>query len=133
MSNDKHAYGWVGHIITSVAETESDTKHNVVAIPRLTFERLVSDHESGKLDERIQAEQLGLLANGEVYYMACGYAFSCGYQYYGTIFDEAEMLEGGNNAVSRVQQASEYMKAMKEIYGLDLPPALLMIGCSSEH
>jgi hypothetical protein len=133
MSNDKHAYGWMGHIITSIDEGESDPKHNVVAIPRLTWERLVSDYESCKLDERIEIEQLGLLANGEVYYLACGYAFSRGYQHYGTIFEEAEMLEGGNNAVSRVEQAREYMTAMKEIYGVDLPPAMLMVGCSSEH
>lgn len=133
MSNDKHAYGWMGHIITSSSETKSAPKHNVVAIPRLTFERLVSDFESGKMDPRIECEQLGVTANGEVYYLACGYAFSIGYTHYGTIFEEAEMLEGGNNAVSREDQGREYCTAFKEIYGVDLPPCKLMIGCSSEH
>lgn len=133
MSNNKYAYGWCGHIIASASDTKSDLKHNVIAIPRITWERLVQDYESAKLDERIEANQLGLLANGEVYYLACGYAFSEGFTHYGTIFEEAEMLEGGNNAVSRADQSREYMTAMKEIYGLELPPCQLMVGCASEH
>lgn len=133
MSNDRHAYGWMGHIITSAGETESDPRNNVIAIPRLAFERLVGDFEGGKLDPRIECEQLGVTANGEVYFLACGYAFSIGYQHYGTVFEEAEMLEGGNNAVSREDQGRPYREAFKEIYGVDLPECKLMIGCSSEH
>jgi hypothetical protein len=133
MSNDRHAYGWIGHIITSANETRSSAKHNVVAIARLAFERLVSDFENCKLDSRIEVEQLGVTANGEVFYLACGYAFSTGYQFYGTVFEEAEMLEGGNQNVSRADQEKPYIAAMKEIYGLELPPCKLMVGCASEH
>lgn len=133
MSNNKYAIGWMGHIIASASDTDSDPKHNVVAIPRLTWERLVQDYESGKLDPRIEVNQLGILASGEVYYLACGYAFSVGFDHYGTVFEEAEMLEGGNNSVPRVEQSREYMTAMKEIYGIDLPPCRLMVGCASEH
>ncbi len=133
MSNNKYAFGWMGHIITNASEIESDSKDNVVAIPRLSFERLVHDYENSKLDPRIEVNQLGLLANGEVFFLACGYAFSEGFNHFGTVFEEAEILEGGNQAVSREDQSREYMTAMVEIYGVKLPPCKLMIGCASEH
>lgn len=132
MSDWKHAYGWVGHIITSETGDDDCPKHNVVAIPRLTWERLVGDYESCKLDERIEANQLGVI-DGGVYFLACGYAFSIGFTHYGTVFDEAEILEGGNNCPSMAEASADYLAAMKEIYGLDLPPCRLMVGCSSEH
>lgn len=38
---------------------------------------------------------------------------------------EGGELEGNRDA--------DYLAAMKEIYGVDLPKCQLMIGCSSEH
>lgn len=132
MSNWKHAYGWVGHIITSAAENESDARDNVVAIPRLTWERLVGDYERDELDERIEARQLGVESAG-VYFLAVGYAFSEGFRHYGTVFAEAEALEGGGNDPTKDEASRDYMAAMLEIYGVALPPAKLMVGCLSEH
>jgi hypothetical protein len=106
----------------------------VVAVPESTFRRLQKNAGDCKLDPRIEVEELGVLDDSEnVFFLACGYAFSDGFENYGTIFKEAEMLEGGNNAVSRKEQERPYIEAMKEIYGIDLPPCKLMVGCSSEN
>lgn len=133
MSNLKYAYGWDGHIITSRAETKSNKQDNVIAVPQGTFDRLVKDMGDDKLDPRIEARQLGWLAIEEVYFIATGRAFSESFAHYGTVFEEAEGLEGGNEAVGRADRNKDYIAAMKEIYGIELPPSKLMVGCSSEH
>lgn len=130
MSNWKHAYGWCGHILTTEDGSPED---NVIKIPTLAFKSLVEDLGNCKLDPRIEGELLGVIADEEACLLATGYAFSTGFTYYGTVFEEAEMLAGGNEAVSREDQAREYLTAMKELYGLNLPSCKLMIGCSSEH
>lgn len=131
MSNWKRAFGWVGHIITSDEESQSDTQINVVAVSPEQFARLVKDFQDLKLDERIRVEQLGITSIGEVLFLACGTGFSEGFDYFGTVFMEAELrAEGGKNAVDLDE---EYRKAMKEIYGIELPPCRIMVGCSSEH
>ncbi|MES2694491.1 MAG: hypothetical protein V4773_13530 [Verrucomicrobiota bacterium] len=133
MSNHKYAYGWDGHIITSKEETKSNKQDNVIAVPQEVFDRLVKDMGDCKLDPRIEAHQLGWLAIEEVYFVATGRAFSESFAHYGTVFEEAEMLEGGNEPISRADRNRDYIAAMKEIYGIQLPPCQLMVGCSSEH
>lgn len=130
MSNSKHAYGWSGHILVPSDEMESNHHENVVAVPAGVFQLIASDYNECKLDERIEAEQLGV-TSGEVLFLATGFSFSEGFTHYGAVFDEAELraLPGE----SRVDFDAEYLAAMKEVYGLDLPPCRLMIGCSSEH
>ena len=131
MSNWLHAYGWMGHILCSQSDGSSAPEHNVVAIPEEAFARLVADFDSGRID-RFEVEKLGV-EDGDTCFLAAGYAFSAGFRFYGTIFAEAEMLEGGNEAVSRARQEAPYLAAFKEIYGVELPPCKLMIGACREH
>jgi len=130
MSNWKNAYGWSGHILVSEDNCESDPEHNVVAVPDDVFNRIVEDCHSGNLQIDIAAARLG--ANSEdVVFMATGTGFSMGFDHYGTVFNEAELRASpGSQAVD---DDREYLKAMKDVYGLDLPPCRMMIGCSSEH
>lgn len=50
---------------------------------------------------------------------------------YGTVFAEAKARSAPGPQVVDIN--AEYLKAMKEIYGLELPPCRLMVGCASEH
>lgn len=130
MSNWKNAYGWSGHILVSEAECESNPEHNVVAVQDDVFRRIVEDLKSDNLDDRIAASQLGV-SDGDCHFIATGTGLSVGFTHYGTVFDEAELRASpGSQAVD---DDREYLKAMKDVYGLDLPPCRLMIGCSSEH
>jgi hypothetical protein len=132
MSNWKHAYGWSGHILINENDHSSNLNQNLIAILSDVFEKILNDYRNCKLDERIGVEQLGII-DSDYYFLAAGspVTFSEGYEYYGTIFSEAELrCEPGPNVVDH---DSIYLKAMKEIYGLELPPCHLMIGCSSEH
>lgn len=130
MSNWKTAYGWSGHILVSSDENESNHHDNVVAVPDEIFRRIVADHDNDGLDDRILARQLGV-TSGETLFLATGTSFSEGFPHYGAVFEEAEVrAEPGE---SRVDLDEQYLAAMKDVYGLDLPPCRLMIGCSSEH
>lgn len=131
MSNWKKAYGWIGHIITNKAEGQSEAEDNVIAVTPEQFSRLVSDYQNLTLDKRIKVEQLGVTSIREVYFLACGTAFSEGFTHYGTVFGEAELRADRPELVVDLDQ--EYRQAMKEIYGIELPPSRIMIGCSSEH
>lgn len=130
MSNWKTAYGWSGHILVSSDELESNHDDNVVAVPNEVFQRIVVDHDNDGLDDRISARQLGV-TSGETLFLAIGTCFSEGFTHYGAVFDEAEVraLPGA----ARVDLDEQYLAAMKEVYGLDLPTCRLMIGCSSEN
>lgn len=131
MSNWKHAYGWSGHILVSNDEMGSSFDHNIVAIPPEKFRALIEAHENCKMDERIESEKLGTTSSGDIVFLATGSCFSHGFTYYGTVFEEAEAraLPGP----PAIDHDAEYLQAMKEIYGLELPPCRLMIGCASEH
>lgn len=131
MSNWKHAYGWIGHILTDSLENRSDPDDNVVAIPTEIYRRIARDRDSGHVDQRIHFEELGVTSEEAPGLMASGYGFAIGFTHYGTVFVEAEIMAEGQPV--RINHKDEYMKAMKEIYGLDLPPCRIMIGCSSEH
>lgn len=130
MSNWKNAYGWSGHILVSEANCESDPEHNAVAVPDNVFNRIIEDYKSDNLQCDIGAALLGVTSK-ETVFLATGTGFSIGFDHYGTVFDEAELRASpGSQAVD---DDREYLKAMKDVYGLDLPPCRLMIGCSSEH
>ena len=130
MSNWKRAYGWSGHIIASDFDTRPNPDHNLIVVPRSIFRRLEEDYDSARLDPRIHVERLGVLDPDPTELLACGTSFSQGFTHYGTVFLEAEIrAEGGKPNIDR---DAEYLAAMKEIYGIDLPPCRLMVGCSSE-
>jgi hypothetical protein len=130
MSNWKNAYGWSGHILVSEAECESNPEHNVVAVQDDVFRRIVEDYNSGNLQIDIEAARLGVNSE-DVIFLATGTGFSMGFDHFGTVFDEAELRAlPGKRAIDI---DAEYISAMKDVYGLDLPPCRLMIGCSSEH
>src|SRR4051794_3274054 len=132
MGDWKTAYGWIGHILVS-ADDELNSKdrsdHNLVPVPAATFKREVDDYESCTLDSRIAIERLGIIES-ESYFLACGCCFSEGFTHYGTVFREAEVRVEGKPASN---PETEYVAAMKEVYGLDLPRCRIMIGCSSEQ
>jgi hypothetical protein len=131
MSNWKNAYGWSGHILVSNKHNDSSRLDNVVAIEHDTFKRIVRDHEDDFLDSRIETKVLGVTGIEDVLFLATGVGFSEGFTYYGTVFNEAELRAlPGKQAIDH---DAEYLQAMKDVYGLDLPPCRLMIGCSSEH
>lgn len=109
---------------------DGNPNDNLVAIPPEKFKAICRAHFSLKLDERIGARPLGVLGNG-IIFLATGSSFSEGWKHYGTVFQEAEARSvPGPQAIDH---DAEYMKAMKEIYGLSVPPCRLMIGCSSEN
>jgi hypothetical protein len=130
MSNWKHAYGWSGHILVSKDQQDSDPNDNLVAVDDSAFNRLMSDHDNCKLDSRIQVERIGII-DSDYNFLACGSGFSEGFAHYGTVFQEADARS--SPGPFEIDRDSEYMNAMKQIYGLDLPPCRLMIGCASEH
>jgi len=130
MSNHRHAYGWSGHIITSTDETDSNQHHNLVAVPPDLFKALADAYYEDTLDDRVEVKQLGV-TNSDTIFLACGSSFSDGFTYYGTVFQEAESRSAPGP--QSVDHDTEYLKAMKDVYGIDLPPCQLMIGCSSEH
>ena len=131
MSNWKHAYGWFGHIIVADDAHDADPDHNVVEVPFRTFAKLLKDCENCTLDRRISAQCLGITGDSEpVEFLACGTGFSVGFEFWGTVFTEAEARIGPNGTQDLLE--TEYMDAMKEIYGISLPPCRPMIGCSSE-
>lgn len=131
MSNWKHAYGWSGHILVSGDETESSRDDNLVAIPEEKFRAIAEAYSNLKLDERIECRQLGVTCDGEILFLATGSCFSEGFTYFGTVFAEAETRACPGPPA--VDHDAEYLRAVEEIYGLDLPPCRLMIGCASEH
>lgn len=130
MSNSKKAYGWSGHILVSEDDLFPNVDHNVIAVPYWTFSRIVHHYQNLELDTRIQIKRLGVV-NSDTVFLAAGANFSEGFQHYGTVFEYAELRAKGQPLT--LDQDGEYLKAMKEIYGLDLPPCRLMVGCSSEH
>lgn len=130
MSNWKYAWGWSGHILVSENNLGSSVDHNAIAVPHLVFSKIVSDYQNLKLDGRIRIERLGA-TDSDLHFFAAGANFSEGFGYYGTVFEYAELCAEGQPLA--LDQDGEYLKAMKEIYGLDLPPCRLMVGCSSEH
>lgn len=130
MSNWKHAYGWVGHILVSNDDADSDPDDNVIAIPKRTFAKLEQDYDDDVLDERIVAHRLGIIDSDYVF-LAFGHGFSEGFKHFGTVFMEAE-LKAEKQPLTEDRDAA-YLSAMKDIYGLDLPPCRIMVGCASEH
>jgi hypothetical protein len=135
MSNDKHAYGWSGHILVSDAEHDKIKEENVVKIPAHVFNALLSHFENCKLDDRIRVERLGV-TDSDFYFLAVGHpnSFSVGYTFYGCVFTEADDRQDAPLVDDpKETQDKVYLAAMKQIYGLDLPECRLMVGCSSEH
>lgn len=130
MSNWKKAYGWSGHILVSTDDTDGKPNHNVVAIPTDKFNAIVKDYEECELDERIEVNRLGII-DCDTILLACGCCFSEGFEHYGNVFEQAEAR--ATPGPPAIDHDTEYLVAMKEIYGLDLPACRLMIGCSSEH
>jgi len=129
MSNWKRAYGWSGHILISEEEDGTNLDDNVVAVPEATLERIEADMDSIGLDERIEAHQLGV-EDSDCTVLAVGTCFSEGFGWFGTVFLEAELR--GMPGPPAIDHDGEYLTAMKEIYGLELPPCRLMVGCSVE-
>lgn len=133
MSNCKHAFGWSGHILVSYEGDDSNEDDNVIAIAPDVFARIVQDCEDLNLDGTpINVKRLGVLDSGEGP-IAVGHrsTFSDGFEFYGTVFKEADLrCSPGTQAMDT---DAEYLAAMKERYGLELPPCKLMVGCSSEH
>lgn len=130
MSNYKWAYGWSGHILVDKINSEGNVRDNVISVPHVAFLRLFDDFDRVELDHRIHAEQLGIREEGFVFLAVGGAAsFTSAFQYYGTVFDEAELRVDGNPLLS--DKDAEYLAAMFEVYGLKLPPCRLMVGCSS--
>jgi hypothetical protein len=129
MSNWKKAYGWSGHIVVSSDDMESAPDDNLIAIPPDKFKAIVEAHDNCKMDERIETRELGVTSTRATF-MAIGSCFSEGFTNYGTVFDEAEAR--ATPGPPAIDHDAEYLKAMKEIYGLELPPCRLMIGCASE-
>jgi hypothetical protein len=135
MSNNKHAYGWIGHILTKSCQISGIEKmakdDNVIAIPEETFEKIWSDIWSGNLPACMQAESLGYTKTGNNNFIATGIGFSIAFTFYGSVFEEAE-LRMEKHELSHDEEA-EYLSIMKSHYGIELPPCRMMIGCSSEH
>jgi hypothetical protein len=129
MSKYIYAFGWYGHILVPADEADSEPEHNTIAVDRAIFERMRAEREDSALDDRIEMEQLGFGSNEDCP-IAVGYGMSIGVRYYGTIFAEADAQdEPGPPAIDHER---EYLDAMKEIYGLELPPCKPMIGCYME-
>lgn len=133
MSNWKRAYGWSGHILVSAAEMVSNPDDNMVAIPAHIMRGIIDEQSAGTIDSRFRVETLGIenCDNDAVELLAVGVGFSEAFTHYGTVFIEAELRVEKHPLI--VDLDKEYLAAMKELYGLDLPPCRLMIGCSSEH
>lgn len=132
MSNWKHAYGWSGHILVRQSdEEEGDPKLNVIPVPDDIFDRICRDWHACKLPAGVQVEFLGVLSVEPVHSLAAGTGFTEGWKWYGAPFDEAELRLEGDPL--KVDTDAVYLAAMKEHYGLALPPCRLMIGCSSEN
>lgn len=129
MSNSRNAYGWIGHIISAEDEWTSSIDHNVIAVKDTIFKSLFEAFSNCELDERIHVEHIGI-RDCETPLLACGVCFSRGYTNYGTIFVEAEVRIAGEPYSN---PEIEYLKAMKEIYELNLPKCQFMIGCASDY
>jgi hypothetical protein len=130
MSNWKHAYGWVGHIISPESEVPSDPNDNVVAVPDAVFHKIMADMNSCKLDARIMANALGNESDADDALLATGVFFSVGFEHFGTVFSAAYFSGISEQSYNEILH---YKQAMKDIYGIELPPARHMVGCSSEH
>ena len=130
MSNWKHAYGWVGHILSPESEVPSDARDNVVAIPDTVFRTIMADMNRCKLDPSIKANVLGVESDPDNTLLATGVFFSVGFEHYGTVFTAAKF---GSIEEENFDAVLNYKQAMKDIYGIELPPAKHMVGCSSEH
>lgn len=134
MSNHKYAYGWSGHILARKSEQDRKGKMkrtNCIAIHDEIFDRIATDMGNCELPAGIEVHQLGWLAIEPVYFLAAGAGFTESFAYYGAPFEEAELrLE--KEPLARDVDA-DYLAAMKQHYGLELPPCRLMVGCASEH
>ena len=137
MSNHKYAFGWSGHILARKSEQDEEDRKgkmkrtNCVAIPDAIFDRIAADMGNCELPAGIEVHQLGWLAIETVYFLAAGAGFTESFEYYGAPFEEAELrLE--KEPLARDFDA-DYLAAMKQHYGLELPPCRLMVGCASEH
>ena len=132
MSDWKRAFGWSGHILVSADDMDSDPYDNVMAISGDRFDRLMEDYNNENLDESIGVRRLGV-TESDTMILAIGGAgtFSDGFKHYGTVFIEAELRS--EKEPLAMDYDKEYLASMKKVYGLELPPCRLMIGCSSEH
>ena len=130
MSNWKKAYGWIGHILLSDSDDDSKPEHNVVSVPARSFDALFEHYEEAKLDDRVDVRRIGVI-DSDSRSLACGVYFSEGFEFYGTVFAEAEVRAAPGPEVYRDEE--DYIAAMKESYGIDLPPCRIMVGCSVEH
>lgn len=130
MNNSKYAYGWVGHILVDKDEMESCEADNVVAVEHEKFAALLKAWiDDDNLDARVKIARLGI-TDSDTFFLACGHpdSFSEGYEHYGTGFAAADLCSQLPNP-----DDVDYRQAMREVYGLDLPPHRFMVGCSSEH
>ena len=131
MSNWKHAYGWSGHILIRQSDDdEGDPSLNVIPVPDAIFDRICEDMGACRLPAGVTVEQLGVTGGDTVFSLAAGTGFTTGWKWYGAPFEEAELRLEGDPL--KVDVDAVYREAMKEHYGLTLPPCRLMIGCSSE-
>lgn len=137
MSNHKYAFGWSGHILARKSEQDEEDRKgkmkrtNCIAIPDEIFDRIATDMDNCELPVGIEVHQLGWLAIETVHFLAAGAGFTESFEYYGAPFEEAELrLE--KEPLARDVDA-DYLAAMKQHYGLELPPCRLMVGCASEH
>lgn len=128
MGSSMTAYGWIGHVLVSESDWETNPERNEIAIPDKAFKLLLTAMEDCELDSRITAHRLGV-KDSDVYYLAAGVGFNDAV--FGGVFHEAEARDGVGVTDKQIDQ--NYLDAMKEIYGVDLPPCRIMIGCAREY
>ena len=135
MSDWNIAYGWSGHILCNRATESGDAKNNVIAIDAAAFEKIVADIEECYEQDAVRLQELGRRPPGQLTWsIAAGHpaTFSNAYEYYGAVFEEAE-IRAEEGAENNTICDAEYIKAMKERYGLDLPQCRLMFGSSLDN
>ena len=132
MRNLIHAIGWSGHILVrQSAQEEGDPSLNVIPVPDAIFDRICKDWHECELPAGVQLDFLGMTGGETIFSLAAGTGFIEGFTWYGAPFEEAELRMEGDPL--KVDVDAVYLAAMRDHYGLDLPPCRLMIGCSSEN
>lgn len=130
MSNDKHAYGWSGHILARESEyDEKALQENVVFLNDKLFDKIYYDFLNSNIPYGIQIELLGLICREKLNFMASGSGFTKAFRFYGSPFIQAECR---SKEPIIINNDIEYLSSMRSQYGIDIPPCRLMIGCSFE-
>lgn len=136
MSDHTHVFGWVGHILAKASEMEDEDRkelrrHNIVLVEDEVFERIEKDRENGSLPDGVQMEELGKTADYDTVILAAGVCFAESWPSYGTVFEEAELRQ--HPAPASHDADAEYLRAMRDTYGLELPKPRMMVGANREH